>query len=758
MPFDEPLVSREQVLDGLPAKRASMLLFAIESRTAYLVARSRRAMARFITEKSAEEQDHAFLNALAEGRDLPIQPTIQDLEHHAVHWASLVPADAGLRAALARAIGEKYLFTRAAVPSLRRALGLDDEDVMQAYARSYGQPLSTIYAVQITRLERLRWWWAGVAKFLENLPPFWTAYALTLTETVGSSALALPIALAGVGPIAGVIQLIVLGLVNVVTIAAVTEALARDANVRYKNAYFGGLVTDYLGKVGYLILTPTLVLLIFIALLSYYVGLSTTLSDATGTPAALWAALLFLVVLYFLRRESLDATVASALIVGAINIALILMLCLITLPHIRVENLRYINVPLIGGQPFDPSVLGLLFGVILTSYFGHTSTGNCAKVVLRRDPSGRALIWGSVAAMISAMVLYSIWVVVVNGTISPGVLARTSGTALSPLAAQVGPIVYAFGLIYVILGMGMGSIHFSLGLYNQVREWLPARPAGEAVRSPSSIGEPRRTQGFSSGRRGRSLLAMIPSALIFILIEWLILTGQQSFTKPLGFLGVIAVPILGGMLPILLLVSSRRRGDLVPALVWRWLSHPILVSGIYLLFLLGVLLHGLVIWDDPLQRAAAVVVSLVMVCATMIVARQGAFTPRVSVELRADRRVDGKSGFTVTAKGTATPADVQLKYADTEQHLVGSSGPIEPIAALRSATFLLAGMRAGELKVWTHEITPEGSSNALPARLEVQADGPAQIFQLGQMGSEKILPLDGAECYVKLIFGDSIST
>jgi amino acid permease len=40
-----------------------------------------------------------------------------------------------------------------------------------------------------------------------------------VTETVGAGILALPIALAGVGPIAGVIQLLVLGLVNILTIS-----------------------------------------------------------------------------------------------------------------------------------------------------------------------------------------------------------------------------------------------------------------------------------------------------------------------------------------------------------------------------------------------------------------------------------------------------------------------------------------------------------------------------------------------------------
>lgn len=74
---DEFLVSREELLGGLPTRRASMLLFTIESRTAALVAQARQAMARHLTPKTAEEGERAFLQALAMGRDLPLQPTRQ---------------------------------------------------------------------------------------------------------------------------------------------------------------------------------------------------------------------------------------------------------------------------------------------------------------------------------------------------------------------------------------------------------------------------------------------------------------------------------------------------------------------------------------------------------------------------------------------------------------------------------------------------------------------------------------------------------
>ena len=84
MPSDEfELLSPESVLEGLfggHEKRASTLLAAIESRTAYLAAQSRQAMELFLTEEAAEEREVAFLEALALGREPPVRPTIQDLQ------------------------------------------------------------------------------------------------------------------------------------------------------------------------------------------------------------------------------------------------------------------------------------------------------------------------------------------------------------------------------------------------------------------------------------------------------------------------------------------------------------------------------------------------------------------------------------------------------------------------------------------------------------------------------------------------------
>jgi amino acid permease len=742
--------SRDELLDGLPARQASTILFAIESRTAYLAAQSRQAAARYVPPKTAAAREHAFLQALAEGRDLPYQVKIQDLERYAPEWAALVPDNPGVKAVLANMLAQEYTFTSQHVPGLRQALSLDDPAVQQAYQRNYDQPLPKIYALRLPFKEQLRWLWAGLAQWLEELPPFWTAYALTLTETVGASILALPIALAGIGPVAGVVLLLILGLVNILTIMGVVEAITRNGNMRYGSNFFGRLVGDYLGQAGTVMLTTSLVIMIILIMLVFYVGVATTLADATGLPGVLWAALLFTIVFYYLRRESLDATVASALVIGAVNLGLIVSLSLVTLPHIRPENFSILNVPLLNGRPLDPSILALIFGVVLTGYFGHTSAANAAKIVLRRNPSGNALMGGNVAAMATVVGLYCLWVAAINGAIPADILANTSGTALIPLARVVGPVVVVLGTLFVILGMGMVTIHFSLALFNQVREWLPAQaPPDKPAQASSGLG--RKIQGWLLSRSGRFWVGFAPLGLIFLWTEWLLWSGQGSFTEVLAIVGVITVPLLGGVFPMLMLAASRRKGDYVPVFVWRFLGHPVVVLAVYLIFWAGILLYGLVIWTDLIPRLAALAAAGVILVVTVVIIRRGAFTPRTVVELRANQDTHKPAVFTITSMGQPLPAEIILKYKNEEQQRQAANGDIPDFKNLRAITFHLPPAPAKELKLWLHQLTPEDFSESLSGRVTVQQGQEKQDIDLASSGGQAVLPLNGEACRVEIV-------
>lgn len=712
-----------------------MLLFAIEGRTARLVDRSRRAMAPGVTERSAEERERAFLQALADGRDLPVQPTIQDLERYAPAWAPLVPPDASMRAALAHAIAERYRFSASVVPAMRQALGLDEAPVEEAYLRLYGRPLATVFADELAWHERLRWKRAAASRRLESLPPVWTAFALTLTETVGAGILAIPIALADVGPAAGVVLLVVLGVVNIATIAAIVEAITRDGGIRYGSAYFGRLVQGYLGDAARAVLTPTLLIFFLFVLVAFYIGVATTMADVTALSPMVWAAVLFIVGVAILRRETLNATVASALAVGAVNIALIVALALLALPHVDAGTLRHVNLPFGGGRPFDASGLTLVFGVVLAAYFGHTSAGNAAKVVLRRDPSGRALMVGNVAALAVVVGLNCLWLVAVSGAVEPATIAEAAGTPLAALAAEVGPLVHVFGTAFVILAMGMGSVHMALGVSNQVREWIPA---SALTRRPNRAGSGRLVD-LARGRR--FWLAMAPVAATFLFVEWLLATGRASFAAALSFTGALTIPLLGGVFPMLMLIASRRKGEYVPANDVRLLGHPatvVLVVGVYLG---GILAYGLVIWEAPLERAAALLVSAVMVGLMIVFVRRGAFTPRAFVEVRVDEERQDRVVVEATVEGLRVDGATALDFADGET-----------FRALRSVTVDLPESRAQALKVRAHRVTSEGDSEPLTAIVEVRRGTDRRQLDLNGLAAVRI---DGAACRVQLSFPDS---
>lgn len=205
------------------------------------------------------------------------------------------------------------------------------------------------------------------------------------------------------------------------------------------------------------------------------------------------------------------------------------------------------------------------------------------------------------------MALYGLWILAVNGAVPSARLAREHGTSLAPLAEEAGPIVYVIGSLFAVLAMGMASIHYSLGLFNLAREWLPTERQTEvAARGRSGSCGPREIL-LSGGRR--FWIGVLPVATVFLLVEGLYLTGRESFTGPLSFVGTLTIPVLGGIFPMLMVVSSRRKGDCAVGMAWRLIGHPVVAALTYAIFLTALLLHGLVLWEAWYQRLAAVLVS-----------------------------------------------------------------------------------------------------------------------------------------------------
>jgi hypothetical protein len=724
---------------GLTQRRAASTLFAIQGRSARRASEIRLAVSPYLPDQLAEARQGAFLQAFEQGRDLPVQPTIQEIERCHAEWASLAPADGEVSAVLAHLLGEKYRFTAGDVLHIRAALGLDRPAVQQAFERLYGQPFSTIYTFRLTPADRLRWLWGRLSARLENLSPFWIAYSLTLAAMLGPAALALPVVMAGVGPLIGVMILLVAGLASLLTILALGEAAARNGHVRFGQASggFGRLAADYLGRGGALLSGLALSGLTVMLLLACYIGLSTTLSGATGLPPLVFAAALLVVNLYFLRSEPAGPGLAVVWIIGAANLVLLLALSGLALGRPAFSLADFNLAGPVAGRPFNASALTLVLGVVLAAYFGHASVSGAARLALKRHPSGRALLGGLAAAVLTAMLVYCLWVLAVDGALGPANLSSlqiSSGTIVTALARQAGAPAGLLGSLYAVLALGFGSLQFSQALSSQVSWWLP-RPAAR----------------LGSSRRGRFWSGVIPAGLIFIYVAWQLASRRASFSGLFWF-AAVALPLLAGIFPMLTLVAARRKSDLLPDRGVGWLGKRPAVWCVCLFYLAGMFLYGVWVWKTPFEQALILLAALLATGLAFLLWRQGAFTPRLVVHLRLDKTPGERLSFSINADGKplAVRVVMQYRFEADEPVLAAVEGQIERFTELHRISFDLPTSPAGpgEIKVWTQQPMPDGSTGPLPAWLIIGE----KEWDLNKWGGEVITRLEGGVGVVTVLF------
>ena len=115
---------------------------------------------------------------------------------------------------------------------------------------------------------RLHRAYSALIRWPDYLPPFWTAFMLTMALSLSQAFLALPIAVARVGLMTGIALVIVIGLINTLTMACMAEVCVRNGGIRYGKAFLGRLVTDYLGRKASILLTVTTVVRTFAVLLA----------------------------------------------------------------------------------------------------------------------------------------------------------------------------------------------------------------------------------------------------------------------------------------------------------------------------------------------------------------------------------------------------------------------------------------------------------------------------------------------------------
>jgi hypothetical protein len=967
---DDLLFTREEVLGGLPDRRARRLLTAIESLCARRSATETRAGAYLGVSDAAMVGEAALWTALLAASESEAQTQAEDdgldeirmlagrtrrpdsirqIERSADLWAPMVPAGPEVRAALIRLIGSRYRFEKRHVPGIRRALGLDTEEVGQAYVRRYGEELESVYQQEMGFGERVRWGWTALEKALDGLPPFWFAFTFTLTETIGAAVLALPIALAHLGPRGALTILLTVGVVNVLTIAAVAEAMTRSGVLRQGSGFIGRVAGDLLGPAASGAASLSLAGFSFLCLVMYYRGFGSALAGCIGGPPWLWAACLLGGGLLLLARDSVRGTVASAIVVGCVNLTLIVALSAMGLAHPG-------HTQPAASEVVSPHTLAVVVGALLTAYMGHSSVGNVARAVLRRDPGGRSLLYGCVAAMLAAIGVYSLFTLAVLHAVPLQHLAASSGTALEPLREMTGHGVAAAGTLYATLAMGMCSLHYSLALVNLVRERLPAKarlivelPArggrvvlerqsrpeeaprlgitylgprsgrprfrvdalvdgapytaeteltgrwsgeeliaqapslkgrlpwsievvegdasgarllvegsfrtryeGEAAGTllagvftlaepdwaliraalirgelgledaaavlpgergsawtrlealvqrgllrrvdsgdvpryaavlarrksrslPSAIWDavggagdagqrhtatpapPPRAAAREGGLREmlaqepwRSLAAYAPVVAAFLIAEGLLLGQAGSFVGLVGFMGVMLGPFLTGLLPLMLVLAARKRGEVVPTVAWRPLGTPAVAWGVGLVYYISLPFYTLEAGRHPLERVGALIAAVLVPILTVTLLRRGAFSPRAVVELREDLRAGSPSEVRTLIGGEPAASVVRLDLGAAPVEATGDVVAVPRFSDLRGVGVTVPASPARELRIWSRRITPDGESEALPAVAEVEVGGVIHCLDLGLTEGFGSVPLDGGPAVVRI--------
>jgi hypothetical protein len=298
-------------------------------------------------------------------------------------------------------------------------------------------------------------------------------------------------------------------------------------------------------------------------------------------------------------------------------------------------------------------------------------------------------------------------------------------------------------------------IHLAARRQRQVPgEIWPARESpstrGGGRRRPGRMGLLARSVVASEG--GRFLISASPVLLVLLIGEWLLLTRAASFASVLGFGGVIANSLTAGIFPALLLFASRRKGDYVPAVVYRLLGHSGFTVAIYLLFLANLLAHGLFIYRDPWSRGSALIFALAVIGVTVAMLRRRVFGWRSVIELREDTRGKGQSLLAITSGGRPLIADIRLGHAKGEDDYKAATVALPTLSMLRYATLRLPPGAARELKVWAHRITADGASEGVPALVEVHSAGETRRFDLKLASGQAILPVSGGDCQVQITF------
>ncbi|HVD22260.1 MAG TPA: hypothetical protein VNC23_04125, partial [Lapillicoccus sp.] len=180
------------------------------------------------------------------------------------------------------------------------------------------------------------------------------------------------------------------------------------------------------------------------------------------------------------------------------------------------------------------------------------------------------------------------------------------------------------------------------------------------------------------------------------------ITETASFTGSLGVVGALTGPLMGGVFPVLMMESSRRRGDYEPSLFWRWMGNPVVAALTFLAFMATEVIY-IWLWPSAIQRLVAATVVVLVIVVSVVMLRSGALRPRAVVEVRRDED-SGRDHLHVVSRGRT----VRHENLPPGERLLGVP---------------LAPLDVPEVRAWAHQVDAGGESEVLAVTATLRGPG-----------------------------------
>ncbi|MEZ4680337.1 MAG: hypothetical protein R2932_39570 [Caldilineaceae bacterium] len=177
-----------------------------------------------------------------------------------------------VRATLAHLLGQQYALAATQTPAICAAVGVANTEVQAAYQRLYQRPIHHHLCSGYPLVGENALALVPAGPTIRVIVPF-LAHVFLTTPGV-SGLLALPIALAAVPPVWGILCILLFGLVNMLTVAALAETVMRSGTARFGLGFLGQLAQEYLGQSMSALVTLAMAINNFVVLIIFFLGIA----------------------------------------------------------------------------------------------------------------------------------------------------------------------------------------------------------------------------------------------------------------------------------------------------------------------------------------------------------------------------------------------------------------------------------------------------------------------------------------------------